>query len=212
MPEVSGEIRLDGQDLGTFSPDEIARHIAYLPQSRSVPDITVSGLALHGRFPSLRSPRRYRREDYDKAAEALERVGLTALAHRNMTTLSGGHRQMAYLAMALAQDTDVILMDEPTTFLDIRNQLELLDRARALAAEGKTVVVILHDFEAALHYADHVVLLSEGRILKAGAAEEVLRSRELAEAFGITPGFYKGEDGLHVYVKGQRLDNPSDKR
>ena len=103
-----------------------------------------------------------------------------------------------YLAMVLAQDTDVVLMDEPTTFLDIRNQLDLLDRAGILAGEGKTVVVILHGFEAALHYADHVVLPSKGRVLKAGAAEEVLRSGGLAESFGVTPGFYEAEDGLRV--------------
>ena len=104
--------------------------------------------------------------------------------------------------MVLAQDTDVILMDEPTTFLDIRNQLELLERARSLAGEGKTVVVILHDFEAVLHYADHVILLSEGHVLKAGAAEDVLRSGELADAFGVSLGFYETEEGVHCYVKG----------
>ena len=126
-----------------------------------------------------------------------------------MTALSGGQRQKAYLAMVLAQDTDTIFMDEPTTFLDIRNQLDLLDRARTLAAEGKTVVVILHDFEAALRYADRVILLSQGRVLKAGTAEEVLRSRALEDAFGVTPGFFEAEDGLHIYVKEARLDNPS---
>ena len=202
VPEISGRILLDGTDLRALSPDGIARHIAYLPQSRSVPDITVEGLALHGRFPYLSYPRRYRKEDYDKAAEALARVGMTAFAERNMTALSGGQRQKAYLAMVLAQDTDVILMDEPTTFLDIRNQLELLERAQSLVGEGKTVVIILHDFEAVLHYADHVILLLEGRVLKAGAAEDVLRSEELADAFGVSLGFYETEEGAHCYVKG----------
>ena len=202
VPEISGRILLDGTDLRALSPDGIARHIAYLPQSRSVPDITVERLALHGRFPYLSYPRRYRKEDYDKAAEALARVGMTVFAERNMTALSGGQRQKAYLAMVLAQDTDVILMDEPTTFLDIRNQLELLERARSLAGEGKTVVIILHDFEAVLHYADHVILLSEGCVLKAGAAEDVLRSEELADAFGVSLGFYETEKGAHCYVKG----------
>lgn len=117
-----------------------------------------------------------------------------------------------YLAMVLAQDTDVILMNEPTMFLDIRNQVELLDRAGILAGEGKTVVVILHGFEAALHYADHIVLPSVRRVLKAGAAEEVLRSGELAESFGVTPGFYEAEDGLRVYVKEARLDNMPERR
>ena len=117
-----------------------------------------------------------------------------------MDNLSGGQRQKAYLAMALAQDTDVILMDEPTTFLDIRNQFELLDRSRLLAEAGKTVIMILHDFEAALHYADHVILMSDGRVLAAGGAEEVLRDAAVREAFGVTPRFYETEDGLHCYV------------
>ena len=91
-------------------------------------------------------------------------------------------------------------MDEPTTFLDIRNQFELLDRSRLLAEAGKTVIMILHDFEAALHYADHVILMSDGRVLAAGGAEEVLRDAAVREAFGVTPRFYETEDGLHCYV------------
>ena len=158
-------------------------------------------LVLHGRFPYLSYPRRYRKEDREKVTQALEWVGLTALRERKMENLSGGQRQKAYLAMALAQDTEVILMDEPTTFLDIKNQFEMLDRARSLADGGKTVVMILHDFESILHYADHVVLMAEGRVLTAGGAEEVLRSAEVREAFGVEPRFYETADGVHCYVK-----------
>ena len=201
VPERSGAVMLDGRDLESLSPKELARRIAYLPQSRNVPDISVERLVMHGRFPYLSYPRRYRKEDYEKVGQALKWVGLTELAGRRMENLSGGQRQKAYLAMALAQDTDVILMDEPTTFLDIKNQFELLDRARALAEEGKTVIMILHDFEAALHYADHVVLMAEGQILKAGGAREVLSSEEVRQAFGVTPCFFEAEDGLHCYVR-----------
>ena len=103
--------------------------------------------------------------------------------------------------MVMAQDTEVILMDEPTTFLDIKNQFEMLDRARALADGGKTVIMILHDFESILHYADHVILMAEGRILTTGGAETVLRSREIREAFDVQPCFYQTDDGIHCYVK-----------
>ncbi len=200
VPESRGSTTMDGKDLTTLSQRELARLIAYLPQSRNVPDITVERLVMHGRFPYLSYPRRYRREDREKVREALQWVGLTELSGRKMDNLSGGQRQKAYLAMALAQDTDVILMDEPTTFLDIRNQFELLDRSRLLAEAGKTVIMILHDFEAALHYADHVILMSDGRVLAAGGAEEVLRDAAVREAFGVTPRFYETEDGLHCYV------------
>ena len=201
VPEMSGSLTLDGQNLGALAPQELARRIAYLPQSRNVPDISVERLVLHGRFPYLSYPRRYRKEDREKVTQALEWVGLTALRERKMENLSGGQRQKAYLAMALAQDTEVILMDEPTTFLDIKNQFEMLDRARSLADDGKTVVMILHDFESILHYADHVVLMAEGRVLTAGGAEEVLRSAEVREAFGVEPRFYETADGVHCYVK-----------
>ena len=201
VPEMSGVLTLDGQDLGTLTPQELACRIAYLPQSRNVPDITVERLVLHGRFPYLSYPRRYRKEDRDKVAQALEWVGLSDLHARKMENLSGGQRQKAYLAMALAQDTEVILMDEPTTFLDIKNQFEMLDRARSLANDGKTVIMILHDFESILHYADHVILMAQGRVLTTGDAETVLRSEEIKEAFGVQPCFYRTDDGLHCYVR-----------
>ncbi len=201
VPEVEGRFEMDGKDLSGLSQQELARLISYLPQSRYVPEITVERLVMHGRFPYLNYPRRYRPEDYEKVAEALEQVGLTDLAGRKMENLSGGQRQKANLAMALAQDTDVILMDEPTTFLDIGNQFELLDRVRLLADAGKTVVMILHDFDAALRYADRILLMNGGRVLEYGNAEEVLRSPAVREAFGVTPCFFTGEDGLHCYVR-----------
>ena len=201
VPEMSGTLMLDGQDLGTLTSQELARRIAYLPQSRNVPDITVERLVIHGRFPYLSYPRRYRKEDWDKVGEALEWVGLSDLRKRKMENLSGGQRQKAYLAMALAQDTEVILMDEPTTFLDIKNQFDMLDRARVLADAGKTVIMILHDFEAILHYADNVILMKDGRMLTAGSAEEVLRSAEVRKAFDVQPCFYETDDGLHCYVQ-----------
>lgn len=201
VPEVKGTILIEGTPLGSLSQSELARRVAYVPQSRNVPDITVYRLVMHGRFPYLSYPRRYRKEDHAHVREALKWLELENLADRKLESLSGGQRQKAYMAMALAQDTDVIVLDEPTNFLDIRNQYELLARARAMTELGKTVVMILHDFELILHCADHVVLLGEGLVRASGGAREVLESSEMQRTFGVTPCFYETPDGVHCYVK-----------
>ena len=205
VPDMEGSFTMDGKDLSELSQAELAKKIAYLPQSRSVPEITVGKLVMHGRFPYLSYPRRYRPEDREKVRQALEWVGMSHLAEKRMDAVSGGQRQMAYLAMALAQGTDVILMDEPTTFLDIRNQFEMLDRSRSLADSGKTIIMILHDFEAVLRYADHVVLMGGGRVHAAGTAREVLGSEAIKEVFGVEPRFFEADDGLHCYVSPEKL-------
>jgi len=198
---VRGEIRIEGTALSGFSQKELAQRVAYVPQSRNVPDITVYRLVMHGRFPYLNYPRHYRKEDHAHVHTALHQMELEGLAQRKLDSLSGGQRQKAYMAMALAQDTDVIVLDEPTNFLDIRNQYELLSNVRALTGMGKTVIMILHDFELILHCADHVVLLGEGQVRAAGSAREVLGSAALRETFGVTPCFYETPDGVHCYVK-----------
>jgi len=201
VPEVRGSIRVAGREIAEYSQKELARTVAYVPQSRNVPDITVYRLGMHGRFPYLSYPRRYRKEDRAAVQQALEHMGLTQFRERKLESLSGGQRQKAYMAMALAQDTDVIVLDEPTNFLDIRSQYELLAHARALTAMGKTVVMILHDFELILHCADHVVLLGGGAVRASGSAREGLGSAAARETFGVTPCFYETEDGVHCYVK-----------
>lgn len=201
VPETRGAISIDGEPLERFSQKELAQRVAYVPQSRNVPDITVYRLVMHGRFPYLSYPRRYRKEDHARVHEALHRMELMPLAQRKLESLSGGQRQKAYMAMALAQDTDVIVLDEPTNFLDIRSQYELLANVRTLTGMGKTVVMILHDFELILHCADHVVLLGEGTVRAAGGAREVLESAAARETFGVTPCFYETEDGVHCYIR-----------
>ena len=200
LPVDKGRLLLGGQDMAALSQKELSQRVAYLPQARNVPDITVGLLVLHGRFPYLGYPRRYRREDREKVAEALAEVGLEALKNRHMEDLSGGQRQKAYLAMALAQDTDVILLDEPTTYLDIRNQLDMLELLRRLADAGKTIVMILHDFDLTLQCADHAVLMGGGRVLASGSPREVLSSEELRRVFEVTPKFCETEDGLRCFV------------
>ena len=197
----SGSVEIGGEPVSGLSQTELARRMAYIPQGRNIPDITVNRMVMHGRFPYLSYPRRYRPEDREMVGKALEWVGLTELSHKKMSQLSGGQRQKVYLAMALAQDTEVILMDEPTTYLDIRNQFELLDRAKLLAEEGKTIIMILHDLESVLRYADHVVLMDAGKLTASGPAREVLGSEALKKAFGIELSFIETEDGAHCFVK-----------
>lgn len=194
QPHDRGEVLLDGDAVENLSPGEIARRAAYLPQARPAPNITARRMALHGRFPYLSWPRRYRREDYAAADRALEQAGAGELADRLVPSLSGGQRQKVYFAMALAQDTPAILMDEPTTFLDIRHQIEVMRAARKLAEAGKTVVMVLHDLALALRTADRGVVLLDGAVLAAGTPGELLASGALDTAFGVhvlraeTPG------------------------
>ena len=201
IPYCSGSVSVAGRDLADFSPKELARQIAYLPQSRNIPDITVNRLVMHGRFPYLGYPRNYTKKDRQLVAEALEELGIDHLAARKMETLSGGQRQKVYLAMAMVQQTGVILMDEPTTYLDIRNQFELLDHARKLAEQKKTVIMILHDLDETLQYADQILLMEQGSVRMAGEAKEVLQSQTVEDVFGVTPVFYEMNGDWHCAVR-----------
>ena len=182
---AAGSATLEGRELLQLSGRERARMVAYLPQNRAVPEITVKNLVLHGRFPYLSYPRRYRSEDYRAAEDAMTRMGVADLANRKLSALSGGQRQKVYIAMALAQDTPVLLMDEPNTFLDIAHQLRMMEQAKALAGEGKAVVLVLHDLAMALGCADSLAVLKDGRCLFQGDPEEVFQSGSLDVAFGV---------------------------
>ena len=195
------ELYLKGAPLHNLPPRGLARKIAFLPQNRPIPEITAERLVLHGRFPWLGYPRRYRQEDIRIAREAMERLGISDLAQRNVATLSGGQRQKVYLAMALAQETDVVLLDEPTTFLDIRHQLQLMSLARLLAKEGKTVVLVLHDLALALEQADHLVVLKKGAVAAAGTPEEVWEKDCLKDIFGVEVRRAQTTDGWKYYYK-----------
>ena len=201
VPEYTGEIVIGGTPLEDIPQRELAKKIAYVSQSRNVPDITVYNMVMHGRYPYLSYPRRYRKEDHEIVRNAIKMAGLEEFADRKLENLSGGQRQKAYMAMALAQDTDVIIMDEPTTFLDVKNQFEMMDHAKKLSEMGKTIIMILHDMEAVLHYADHVILMKDGKDVLSGSAEEVLRSAKLEEVFGIHTGFFEAEKETHIYLK-----------
>jgi len=199
LPVSGGEVLLDGIPLTDYRPQQIAQKIAYLPQSRSVPNITARRMVLHGRFPYLSYPRRYRREDYEAADRALEQVDALEIADRSVAELSGGQRQKVYLAMALAQDTETILMDEPTTYLDIRHQMEVMALARTLAQQGKAVVLVLHDLCLAMEIADEIVVLWDGRLQQAGTPEEVFASGVLNRVMGIALSRTRTEEGWRYF-------------
>ena len=194
-----GEIRLDGQPLVGLPSRELAQKIAYLPQNRQTPEITAQRLVLHGRFPYLSYPRRYRAEDFRIAREAMERMGVGELAERPLSTLSGGQRQKVYIAMALAQDTPVILLDEPNTFLDISHQMQMMAQARLLADGGKTVVLVLHDLVMAMETADCLAVMQDGRVVTQGSAEKVFASGTLGQAFGVEVRRIQTPDGWKYF-------------
>ena len=180
-----GELLLDGVSIAALSPAEIARKVAYLPQSRRIPDISAGRLVLHGRFPHLSFPRRYRPQDYAIARAAMEAVGIPELADESMQRLSGGTRQKVYLAMALAQDTPTIVLDEPTTYLDISHQLTVMELCRELARQGKAVGMVLHDLDLAMQYGDRLVLMDHGRIAGQGAPEALFETGAIQRVFDV---------------------------
>ena len=200
-PSTGGEILHDGEDLCHLDGCILAQWVAYLPQSRQIPEITAERLVLHGRFPYLSYPRRYRREDLEIARRAMADLCIEDLADRSLRTLSGGQRQKVYIAMALAQDTPIVMMDEPTNFLDIAHQMQMMTQARFLADSGKTVVLVLHDLSMALRYADHLAVMQDGRILMQGSPEAVFASGCLDVAFGIQVRRTTTEDGWQYYYQ-----------
>ena len=194
---TGGAVRLDGRPLDHYGRREFARKVAFLPQSRPVPGITVGALAAHGRFPHMGLSRQMTARDRQAVADALREAGAAELAGRDLRTLSGGQRQRAYLAMALAQQGNVLLLDEPTAGLDIAAQLEFLALCRTLADAGRTMVLVLHDVPQALRYADHMILMQGGRLFAEDTPDAVFASRAAEQVFGVA--FRRAEDG-NYYV------------
>jgi len=181
-----GEVTLDGRSLQSLPTKEVARELGLLPQSPTAPaGITVRDLVARGRTPHLGPFTPWSAADADAVARALHATGLKGLADRPVDALSGGQRQRAWIALALAQETEILLLDEPTTFLDIGHQYEVLDLLHGLADEGRTVVAVLHDLAQAARYADQVVLMSAGLVLASGSPGQVLTAQRVSAAFGL---------------------------
>lgn len=185
LPLREGEIRLAGRPLGDYGRTELARTVAVLPQVREVPAITVRALVSHGRFPHLGLSRQMRQADREAVDRAMEETDVARWAERDLRSLSGGERQRVYLAMALAQDTELLLLDEPTTYLDMGVQFELLELIRRVRQGGKTVVMVLHDLAHALRYSQQIALMERGRLVCCAPPEALLESGELDRVFGV---------------------------
>lgn len=197
IPAGRQQIFYDGVPIERLTRRQVAQKAALLSQSRPPAQIEAERLVLHGRFPYLSYPRQYSEKDRQIARQAMERTGAAAYAHDTVSQLSGGQRQSVYLAMLLAQQTETVFLDEPTAFLDIRHQLELMDWMRVLAKEGRAVVMVLHDLPLAMEYADEIALLEGGSLVFRGTPEELYTSGRIDRVFGIRFTRFSGAEGVH---------------
>ncbi|MDI3280148.1 MAG: ABC transporter ATP-binding protein [Bacillota bacterium] len=182
-----GAVYLDGRDIQTLPPRQLARRLAFLPQGPQAPaDLTVRELVWHGRFPHLRWWESASRADVEAVETALRQTRLEELADRPLTALSGGERQRAWIALALAQSPSILLLDEPTTYLDICHQLEIMELVSRLNAElGLTVAMVLHDINQAARYSHRLVVLHQGRVVAEGPPAGILTEELLRNVFGV---------------------------
>lgn len=184
---TSGKITLDGQPLSKIPPKQLAQVLGLLPQSPIVPEgISVSDLVGRGRYPHQSLFSGWTKKDYEAVAEAMDIMNITEFANQNIDELSGGQRQRVWIAMALAQQTDILFLDEPTTFLDITYQIEILDLLTDLNRKrGTTIVMVLHDINLAARYADHIFALRQGNLVAEGEPSKVITSELIKDVFGL---------------------------
>jgi iron complex transport system ATP-binding protein len=182
----AGRVLLDGAPMDGMRTKAIARRLALLPQSPIAPEaITVGDLVARGRYPHQGLLRQWSAEDARAVDAAMGATEVADLKERFVSDLSGGQRQRAWLAMALAQETDLLLLDEPTTFLDIAHQYEVMDLCARLHEEGRTLVAVLHDLNQAARYGSHVIAMKDGRVVAQGPAEEVVTQALVRDVFGL---------------------------
>ncbi len=183
---LSGRILIEERAIDTFPANALARRLSMLAQVLPVPEgVTVRQLIAYGRSPYNGIWGRLRSSDGEVIQAVMKRLDIAALADVNVDSLSGGQRQRAWIAMVLAQETPIVLLDEPTTFLDISHQVELLEIARGLVAGGRTVVAVLHDINMALRYADEVIVLDNGRLVASGPPVQIAERSLFSDVFNI---------------------------
>ena len=183
---VKGRVMLDDQNISKYKPKVVAREFGLLPQTSLAPEgIRVVDLVARGRAPYQSLIQQWRKSDEEAVKTALEATRLTALGSRFIAELSGGQRQRVWIAMLLVQQTPIMLLDEPTTFLDIAHQYELMELLRDFHEDGKTVVTVLHDLNQAARYADHLIVMQQGKVITTGMPQDVLTKELVKEVFGL---------------------------
>lgn len=186
LPVTAGQVVLNGTPIKQLAPKAIARQLGLLPQSPLAPDgIIVADLVARGRYPHQGVLKQWSDADAAAVQQAMVRARVDELADRPVAELSGGQRQRVWIAMALAQDTPILLLDEPTTYLDISHQVEVLRLARALQREGRTVVVVLHELNLAFRYATNLIVMRDGAIVAEGAVNDVVTAELVHEVYGL---------------------------
>ena len=197
----AGEIVLDGRELGSYAEKELARVRAILPQERTAAQgLTVEQLVTYGRFAHANLfQTRSDPEDREAIAWAMETAHVSAFAEREVHTLSGGERQRVFLAMALSQRPRLLLLDEPTTYLDVAHQLRVMEIISQLnRIHGMTILMVLHDMAHAMQYADEIVLMQRGRVVHAGTPADVLTEERIADVFGVRVEIFTTSRGIRV--------------
>jgi len=195
----SGQILLDNIEIMELPRKERAKKISYLPQIRQIPDIEVQTLIAHGRFPHLGFSRTMTIEDNDKVLYAADLTSVQDVLHRYIRELSGGERQRVYLAMVIAQDAETILLDEPTTYMDINHQIEIMKILSKLNKAGKNIIMVAHDLPQAFTYGSEIKIIHNGTIIEAGCPVSLCRSAKLKDIFGITLEKSQSAEELYEY-------------
>ncbi|WP_420115005.1 ABC transporter ATP-binding protein [Pseudactinotalea sp.] len=186
LAPAAGHVILDGKEIGSYRSKDVARRLGLLPQSSLAPDgIRVADLVARGRAPHQSLIQQWRAEDEDAVWAAMAATGVVDLSSRLVDELSGGQRQRVWVAMLLAQQTDILLLDEPTTFLDIAHQYELLELFRDFHDQGRTIVAVLHDLNQAARYADHLIVMKDGDVVATGHPSHVITAELVEDVFGL---------------------------
>jgi len=192
----SGKITLDGRDISAIPPRERAKNISFLPQNLPVTQFSVRETVTFGREPYISF--KPTDGDVEIVDRAIEKCGISHLSGKKLTEISGGERQMAYLAMTLAQDAEIMLLDEPTTYMDASRARRFLDILKESISEGKSVVAVMHDLTQAVKYADDIVLIDSGKLIFAGTREECIESGVIERVMGVEK--HSLDDGTVVFI------------
>ena len=212
LPLSGGVVELDGEAIGSRRPKEVARRLGLLPQNPVAPDgIVAEDLVGRGRYPHQGVLRQWSEADERAIERALDRAKVGDIADRDVGELSGGQRQRVWIAMALAQETPILLLDEPTTYLDIAHQIDILELVRDLnQTMGLTVIAVLHDLTQAARYCDHCVVMGDGRVLRQGSPDQALSWSAVAQDFAVDSWVTHDPDGQRPVIQPRRRMRDTD--